>query len=280
MNQQPLTLEEIHKETLEILKKIIVICDELKINYFLAYGSLIGAVRHQGFIPWDDDLDLIMLRPDYDKFLQYCTEHEQMLLPYKLMGRHNTPGFPFNISRFCDMRYKMVSDEITDAGMGMFIDIYPFDGAGSEPDDVMKKTGKKRLFYLNCAFSALRKHYHPSSKGLLHNLIKFPGHCFARIMGADFFLDRLEKFKDTFPLEESKYVICMVWDWPIRLKEKKHFEEFTYLPFEGIQVKVPKEYDAVLRSSYGDYMQLPPEDQRVPHHEYSLYRKPEYFESN
>jgi len=83
----------------------------------------------------------------------------------------------------------------------------------------------------------------------------------------------------TFSLEESKYVVCMVWDWPIKPKEKKHFEEFTYLPFEGIQVKVPKEYDAVLRSSYGDYMQLPPEEQRVPHHEYCLYRKPEFFES-
>ena len=279
MNQQPLTLEEIHKESLDNQKKIMAICDELEINYFLAYGSLIGAVRHQGFIPWDDDLDLIMLRPDYEKFLKYCAEQEQALFPYKLMGRHNTPGFPYNIARFCDLRYRMVSDEITDAGMGMFIDIYPFDGAGVERDDAMKKTGKKHLFYLNCALTALRKRYHGSGRGLLFNLIKFPAHCFARRMGADFFLDKLEKLKDTFSLEESKYVVCMVWDWPIKPKEKKHFEEFTYLPFEGIQVKVPKEYDAVLRSSYGDYMQLPPEEQRVPHHEYCLYRKPEFFES-
>lgn len=279
MNQQPLTLEEIHEETIGILSKIISICDELEINYFLAYGSLLGAVRHQGFIPWDDDLDLIMLRPEYDKFLQYCTEHEEELFPYKLMGRHNTPGFPFTITRFCDLRYRMVSDEITDAGMGMFVDIYPFDGAGVEQDDAMKKTGKMRQIYLNCAFCALRKRYHRSSKGLLYNFIKFPSHCFARIMGADFFLDRMEKFKDTFPLEESKYVICMVWDGIIKLNEKKHFEEFTYLPFEGLQVKVPKEYDAVLRASYGDYMRLPPEERRIPHHEYHLYRKPEFFES-
>ena len=280
MNQQPLTLEQVHKESLEILKKIMSICDALEINYFLAFGSLIGAVRHQGFIPWDDDLDLVMLRPEYDKFLQYCTEHEKELFPFKLMGRHNTPGYPYTICRFCDLRYQMVSQELPDAGMGMFIDIYPFDGAGAEQDDAFKKTGKKRKFYLGCLFCALRKRYHSSSKGLLGDLLKFPGYCFARIMGADFFLDRLEKLKDTFRLEDSKYVVCMVWDWPIKVKEKKHFEEFTYLPFEGLQVKVPKEYDAVLRASYGDYMQLPPAEQRVPSHEYQLYRKPEYFESN
>ena len=280
MNEQPLTLEEVHKETLVILKKIISICDELKINYFLAYGSLIGAVRHQGFIPWDDDLDLIMLRPDYEKFKAYCSSHEAEMFPFKLLGRHNTPDYPYAINRFCDLRYEMVSQNAPDAGMGMFIDIYPFDGAGNDEQEVYKKIGKKKWLWINCLFSALKGKFEPSSKGILRSIVKLPGHLFARLMGPGFFLNRLESLKDTYTLEESRYVTCMVWDWPIKLKEKRHFEEFTYLPFEGIQVKVPKEYDAVLRNSYGDYMQLPPEDQRVPHHEYSLYRKPEYFESN
>lgn len=280
MSEQALTLEEIHKETLEILKKIISICDELKINYFLAYGSLIGAVRHQGFIPWDDDLDLIMLRPEYDKFLQYCTEHEEELFPFKLMGRHNTPGFPFTITRFCDLRYRMVADEIPDAGMGMFIDIYPFDGAGNDEQQIHQKIAKKKWLWINCLFSALKGKFEPSTKGFLRSIVKLPGHLFARLMGPDYFLNRLETLKDIYSLEESKYVTCMIWDWPIKLKEKKHFEEFTYLPFEGIQVKVPKEYDTVLRNSYGDYMCLPPEEKRVPHHEYCLYRKPVYFENN
>ena len=70
--QRPLTIEEIHEGSLNVLKQIILICDELKIDYFLAYGTLLGAVRHHGFIPWDDDLDIMMLRPDYDRFLAYC----------------------------------------------------------------------------------------------------------------------------------------------------------------------------------------------------------------
>ena len=72
MDNTPLTIEEIHEGTLIILKKIIEICDKINVNYFIAYGTLIGAVRHQGFIPWDDDLDIIMLRPEYDKFVAYC----------------------------------------------------------------------------------------------------------------------------------------------------------------------------------------------------------------
>ena len=84
-----LSIEEIHEGTLGILKKIIEICDEINVNYFLAYGSLIGAVRHGGFIPWDDDLDIVMLRPDYEIFNQYCLKHERELYPFKLINRKN-----------------------------------------------------------------------------------------------------------------------------------------------------------------------------------------------
>ena len=104
MNERPLTLEEIHEGTLEILKKIISICDETGVNYFLAYGTLIGAVRHGGFIPWDDDLDLVMLRPDYEKFLDYCRAHEAEMFPFRLMNRRvmekYVPRIPegFNLS--------------------------------------------------------------------------------------------------------------------------------------------------------------------------------------
>lgn len=280
MNEQALTLEEIHKQSVEILKKIISICDELDVNYFLAYGSLIGAVRHKGFIPWDDDLDLIMLRPDYEKFKAYCSSNEKALYPFKLMGRHNTPGFPYTIDRFCDLRYRMESDSAADAGMGMFIDIYPFDGAGNDEQEAMEKIGRKKWFLINSLRSGWKDKFEPSTHGILRTVVKFIGYVFARAVGPDYFLDRLEGLKNTFTLEDSKYVVCMIWDWPIKVKEKKHFQEFTYLPFEGVKVKVPKEYDAVLRNSYGDYMQLPPEESRVPHHEYKLYRKPEFFTEN
>ncbi len=277
MNEQPLTLQEIHKETLVILKKIIAICDELHINYYIAYGSLIGVVRHQGFIPWDDDLDIMMFRPDYEKFKAYCLSHEAELFPFKLMGRYNAPNFPYNIDRFCDLRYRMVSERTTDAGMGMFIDIYPMDGAGNDKEAAAAQL-KQKKFWLDCLFCDLHGKFEPSTRGWIYNVLKFPGYCYARLRGSKYFLDKLESLKNLYTVEQSRYVACMIWDWPLRFKEKAWFDNATEMPFEDMMVKVPGNYDAMLRDSYGDYMQLPPEDKRVPHHEYSLYRKAEFFE--
>ena len=125
-----LSIEEIHEGTLGILKKIIEICDEINVNYFLAYGSLIGAVRHGGFIPWDDDLDIVMLRPDYEIFNQYCLKHERELYPFKLINRKNEKKYPYNIARFNDLRYRDIYENVQEYDSGMFIDVYPLDGAG------------------------------------------------------------------------------------------------------------------------------------------------------
>lgn len=277
MNEQPLTLEEIHEGTLEILKKIISICDGIGVNYFLAYGTLIGAVRHGGFIPWDDDLDLIMLRPDYEKFLDYCRVHEAEMFPFRLMNRRNTPDYPYNISRFCDLRYRMVSEDLPDAGMGMFIDIYPFDGVGNDIAEAERTIGKKKWLYMNCFFSAIRKHFMPSRKGTLRTIAKFPVHCAAKLIGYRYFLDKLEKLQYRYSFVDSRYVACTVWDGTLDATEKTNYMEYIYLDFAGVKAKAPRNYDALLRATYGDYMRLPPEDKRAPQHEYSLYRKPEYF---
>lgn len=278
MTEQPLTLEEIHAGMLENLKKIIAICDEIRINYFLTYGSLIGAVRHHGFIPWDDDLDVLMLRPDYEAFQKYCWEHEQELYPFRLMGRENTPGYPFCINRFCDLRYRMESSGVQDAGMGMFVDIYPYDGLGNDTEKAIRKLSLKRKFYMTMVYLLQSKAPVASKRGELYVAIKKAMRMAGRLVGPDFFLDRFERLKDTYPLEGSRYVGCVVWEQVVRPMEKWHFESWEELEFEGISVKVPKDYDAILRMVYGDYMQLPPEESRVPHHEYELYRKPEFFQ--
>ena len=151
MAKRELTLAEIHEGTLEVLKRFISVCDQIGVQYFLAYGSLIGAVRHHGFIPWDDDLDVIMLRPDYEKFREYCNKHEGELTPFRFFDRHNTPDYPYTIGRFCDTRYRMVrNDNVPDAGQGMFIDIYPHDGAGNNNDKRWKSILKKKTVMWQC----------------------------------------------------------------------------------------------------------------------------------
>ena len=107
MNRE-LSLEEVHKETLNVLKKIDEICEHYDIKYSIMYGTLIGYMRHNGFIPWDDDMDVCMLRPEYDKFVAYCNEHEEELYPFKLMSKYTADDYPFNyrMARYSGSPYR------------------------------------------------------------------------------------------------------------------------------------------------------------------------------
>lgn len=278
MNEKALTLQEIHSETINVLQKIISICETLEIDYFMAYGSLLGVVRHQGFIPWDDDTDIVMLRPAYDKFKQYCMEHEKELYPYKLMGWENTEDYPFGLYRFCDTRYRMESWDYPDAGMGLFIDIYCYDGAGNDPDAI-DGIYRKNLRLTKFASLAASPAYKRSQKGIIGDFIKFPAYLYAKIMGSLHFIKKLDKAKNNFSFEDSTCLNSMTWDTSPRSKMREWYREYTYMPMENLQVKVPKEYDEVLKSSYGDYMKLPPEEMRTPTHGYLLFRKSEFFKS-
>ncbi len=155
----------------------------------------------------------------------------------------------------------------------MFIDIYPHDGAGNNNDKRWKSILKKKkhlMALLGCAFS---KTPIPSKSNKLLTPIRLPIYLYSHFKKPKYFLDKMEALREVYPFDKSKYVTCIIWDVEVRQCPKEWFLEYTTLPFEGIQVKVPKDYDSVLRDTYGDYMQLPPERERHPYHGYRLYRK-------
>ena len=104
---EELTLRQMQEGALNILKKLDGICREQGLRYFLFYGTLIGAIRHKGFIPWDDDLDVAMPRPDFDKLVAYCRRHRQELQPMQLMTVDDNPQYVYPIARFSDTRYRV-----------------------------------------------------------------------------------------------------------------------------------------------------------------------------
>lgn len=272
--KKPLNIDEIHAGTLEIIKKLSNICKGLNINYYVGWGSLIGAIRHKGFVPWDDDFDVIMLRPDYDKFVKYCEEHEEELYPFKILNRQVCKEYPYVISRFEDMRYKAVYDNLIEYDSGMFIDIYPFDGAGRDEVKIRKKIEKKkRILAKFVGWSINNKFVKPQSQNPLTVIFKYIGFKISHLLGKDFFLDRFEKLKGNYSLEDSTLVGCLCWDYYLYVFDKRLFEDSLTVPFENITVKIPVGYDEFLKIAYGDYMTLPPENERKASHGYTIYKR-------
>ena len=211
MNRKELTTKEIQAISLEVLKQIADLCDELNLRYYLAYGTLIGAVRHKGFIPWDDDVDIMMPRPDYDKLLKYLSTNK---LPYlTLFNRQTCPEYPYMISRISDDRYILEMENEKSVGMGVFIDIYPLDGMGNTLEEALKYGSYTDRMSSLC-YQATRKHYAiETTKSTLRKIIKLPVFWLSKIIGKDIFQNKIERYISNHPkdYDSSVWVGDVVW---------------------------------------------------------------------
>ena len=264
-----LTIQEIQSETLKIMKVIHKICVEQNLKYALFYGTLIGAVRHNGFIPWDDDLDIVMPRGDYEKLAEYFTLHEKELLPYKLFSYKTVENYPYMINRICNTDFRMDAENEKDCGMGTFIDVYPLDGAGNGTDKVFNK---KAWFYSSMYFSKSREHYVPV-KGVAKLLVKKTAYCISKITSYKSIRKKLEKLACKYPYEESEFVAVVVWGNARYFYKKSFFDDLCLEKYEDTEFYIPRNYDEILKAQYGDYMQLPPKNERIGHHFYKIFRK-------
>ncbi len=135
MNRNELSTREIQDVSLEILKQVADICEELNLRYYLMYGTLIGAIRHHGFIPWDDDVDIMMPRPDYERLLEFFEKNK--IGDLTVFSHENNDRYPYMIARISDDRYVIECENEESIGMGVFIDIYPFDGLGNSREEAL-----------------------------------------------------------------------------------------------------------------------------------------------
>lgn len=276
MTRKELSIKEIQAVSLEILKQIADLCDELNLRYYLCWGTLLGAIRHHGFIPWDDDVDIMMPRQDYDMLLEYLYHHK--LPNLTLFSRKTNPQYPYMISRISDDRYIIEAENEKAIGMGVFIDIYPLDGMGNSLEEAVHY-GKRTDRLSSLCFQASRKHFAiENTKTFARIALKLPVFIVAKIIGKDYFMDKIEKYTGKYSYEDSEWVGDVVWlnGGPRGYDEiikKEWINEFVMMPFEKYEFKVPKMYHEALTHTYGDYMQLPPENERVGHHFYKAYRK-------
>lgn len=274
---QELTIKETQQISLEILHTVAEICEEQQIRYALIYGTLIGAVRHHGYIPWDDDVDIMMPRPDYERFLEYMKQHVNNYPNLRVFNREECPEYPYMITRISDDRYRIRMENEKPFGMGVFIDIYPYDGLGMTKKEAVSY-GLKGDRLSSLCYQATRQHFaFETTKSRLRKVIKYPVYLVSRLIGKDFFQNRLQKLAGIKDYDRSEYVGCVIWlSWGEKdIFPRSWFDETIRMPFDKYEFRVPKEYDRVLRHEYGDYMQLPPEKDRVGHHCSKVYRREE-----
>ena len=272
--ENSLSMREIQNVSLEILKIVADVCDSQGLKYSLAWGTLIGAVRHHDYIPWDDDVDILMSRPDYCKLKEYFCSHADDLYPLKLFD-NETKDYPYELARICNNEYFIDTCNEKSCGMGVFIDVYIMDGVGNTYEEAWKYASKM-CKYPRLIFLATRKYYHfGATKGFFKRIFKFFVFLYAKFMGKDYFERKMMSCINKNSYNSDKYVGCVTWcERPkYSVIKKTEIEDLIEFQFGKYKFKGPREYDKYLRMWYGDYMQLPPEKDRIYHHLYKAYKK-------
>ena len=261
MEKQMITVEESQQIELDIMRNLHEYCVKHGLRYVLAYGTLIGAVRHKGFIPWDNDIDIFMPRPDLERFLE-LTKTEPVADGLYVTHYTLDDNYFYNCARVCDSRTEVDIPYIPvqPTRMGIWVDIFAVDGV---PDSEFLR--KVHRFRVRTLYYALRAHIYGTldNKNRFRKLVKLA--CIRLLSNKDHKLNRritaLEK-KYAYGDYPNAALWCLMKLVPISVDDLEHP---ILAPFEDCSLFIPKEYDRILRETYGDYMKLPPESKRVPH---------------
>ena len=261
-------LKELHQIELDMLKEIDAICRRENIQYYLAGGTLLGAVRHKGFIPWDDDIDIAMARDEYERFLKVMRKEKHPY--YKIFAMEYDKEYQYTFAKVVDTRTRLVEEigkDIPD--MGVFIDIFPIDGMGDDRKKAMRRMMKIIRLRSRIIEAALKEDEIKNKElNLKNKIIKETANLIIKCLGIRRCYFMLMRYVKKMNFRESYWIASAVGGAGIEreLVERKCFDELIEMEFEGYSFLAPAGYDRYLRNLYGDYMKLPPESERVTPH--------------
>ena len=260
-------VEELKQIQLNMLNILHDFCIANGIKYSLTYGTLIGAIRHNGFIPWDDDIDVFMTRPEYEKFKQSF--------------RHRYIAFAdINTDSSCNVTYGKLYDTRTEIheyasvnwNSGIYIDLFVIDGLGND-----YKTAK--IHYNKLSFLRKVRDFKivkfNKSRSTVKNIALFVGKLFLAPFSFQSIQKRIVELKSKYDYSNSKYAADLSWGTYRRILPKDVFESYVTHKFEERDYMIIQAYDLYLTTVFGDYMQLPPLEKRVTHHVFNAWWKTE-----
>ncbi len=268
IEMKPLSLQELQSFSLDILRDVHEFCLKNGIRYSLAYGTLLGAVRHKGFIPWDDDIDIVMPRPDYERFCQSFTSEKYLI---------SNP----RIDKKCCIPFARVFDDTKTScfsrvpwnrkGSGVWIDVFPLDGVSCDLDSMKKKLSRIHFFLrlLNTHRYAIRplsinEPFLMNAKTLLRKILTLNG------FFANKYAVKIDLIVNNGLFDGCDRFVQLVC--PDDGLQDQHqvslFNDMVDMEFESQSFRAFSRYDEYLRQIYGDYMVLPPVDQRKPKQTY------------
>ena len=264
-----LSLSELKEIELETLKMFHAFCVEHNIRYFLAYGTLLGAIRYKKFIPWDDDVDLLIPREDYDRLIKLFRDTDQ----YRLYSFERNPNYHFPFAKLCDMTTRKVETMFPRAKveLGVEIDLFPLDHFDSNPEVAAQEAERIKRYMGRLGYTKVDKpHTQNPLKFAVWSLILG----YHRLLGGGYYVKKILKECNKETQKGSPYVGAKAWCIYGRrgIIPAEAFEEVIELEFEGEKFYAPKGYDTYLTCLYGDYLPEPPPEKRKSHHFFTAYR--------
>lgn len=259
-------MNEFQKVMLEALKEFIRVCTKHNLRYYLVTGSALGAVRHRGFIPWDDDIDVAMPRKDAMKLLALKDEFSK---PYFLQHYKTDPGYvyPYMKLRNSNTTYVENFMQYHKINHGIWIDIFIMDGM-SKTEKLKSKSKNGRLWFFYYLVFLANFYAKPRRKTfIVQILLYFVSFLFLPFKINNWLIKAIDKSMQKIDYESAELVgSYFLWGGNKEAMPKRIYGEGQKAIFEGVEVVIPTDADEYLTRRFGDYMELPPEDKRYGHH--------------
>lgn len=263
---QEIAFETVKRIQLDILKEVDSFCRDNNITYYMSYGTLLGAVRHKGYIPWDDDIDITMPYPDYVRF---CNSFNSNNCKVNIWSSQK--NFFCNFAKVEDVRTLQIEEVDSKHQIGINIDVSPLIGLSDNYEEAKHHFNKiytlRNLLHLKQL--TIRK-----GRRIDKQIITIASKAITCFIPYKMINRAIDNKNKKYNYNTSKFVISVGSFNPAHeIFEKEKLGKTIYIPFEDYQFCAPEGYDAWLSCIFGDYMKLPPVEQRITHHQFKCYWK-------